>query len=121
MIRCLDEIAEQIRRTKGVSVSDAQIEAVLRSEAINLDERIKEIIHTAAQNYVFQLLSAIRQSGLDWGAMPTVFLGGGASLLKRHVPPRVALCRPFILDDVSLNAKGYERLCAGMSEGSGNG
>ena len=121
MLRCLDEIAEQIRRTMGVSMSDTQIEAVLRSEATGVNDKAREIIHAIAEQYVLQLLSAIRQSGLDYGAMPTVFLGGGASLLKRHVPQRVALCRPFILDDVSLNAKGYERLCAGMSGESGNG
>jgi len=27
----------------------------------------------------------------------------------------VALCRPFLLDDLSLNAKGYERLCGRIS------
>jgi len=43
--------------------------------------------------------------------MPNILiLGGGAALLKRHLPPTSALCRPFILDDVCLNAKGYERL-----------
>ena len=53
--------------------------------------------------------------------MPTIFLGGGASLLKRRVPPTDALCRPFILDDVSLNAKGYERLVGQLSGSAADG
>ena len=57
-----------------------------------------------------RLLSAITESGLDARAMPAIFLGGGAALLKRHVAPSAGLCRPIILDDVCLNAKGYERL-----------
>ncbi len=121
MLRCLDEIAEQVRRVLGISLSSVQIDSALRSDVSNLDSRAKEIIHATAEQYVFQLLSAIRQSGLDYGAMPTVFLGGGASLLKRHVPQRVALCRPFILDDVSLNAKGYERLCQRLLERNKSG
>jgi plasmid segregation protein ParM len=53
--------------------------------------------------------------------MPTIFLGGGAALLKRHLPASAGLCRPFILDDVSLNAKGFERLCGQMSSREKNG
>ena len=48
--------------------------------------------------------------------MPTVFLGGGAALMKRHSGAVEGLFRPFILDDVCLNARGYERLAAQMSQ-----
>ena len=37
--------------------------------------------------------------------------------LKRHVSATEGLCRPLLLDDVSLNAKGYERLTARMLGG----
>ena len=43
-----------------------------------------------------------------------------AALMKRHVAPTAGLCRPIILDDVCLNAKGYERLAAGVLRGNGN-
>ena len=65
--------------------------------------------------------ATIAESGLDTRAMPAVFLGGGAALLKRHVSASDGLCRPFILDDVCLNAKGYEHLVGLMSRGVGNG
>lgn len=110
MIRCLDETAEQIRRALGLSLTAPQIESVLRGGTASVDARAVEIIHREAGIYVRRVLSAISESGLDPRAMPTVFLGGGAALLKRHLPPTAALCRPMILDDVSLNAKGYERL-----------
>lgn len=93
MIRCIDEISEQVRRTLGVSMTAAQIECVL---------------------YVQNLLSAITECGLDTRAIPAIFMGGGAALLKRHISPTNGLCRPVILDDVSLNAKGYERLVRQM-------
>ena len=85
MIRCLDEISEQIRRSLGLSMTAAQIESVLRGD-------------------------------LDVRAMPAVFLGGGATLLKHHASAADGLCRPIILDDVCLNAKGYERLTERMSK-----
>ena len=110
MIRCLDEISEQIRRSLDLSMTAAQIESVLRSDTSHVNEDAKKIIHLEAERYTKRLLSAIAESGLDVRAMPAVFLGGGAALLKRHVSAADGLCRPVILDDVSLNAKGYEWL-----------
>ena len=110
MIRCLDEIAEQIRRSLGLSMTAAQIESVLCGETNSVDNSAKSIIHREAQSYTRRLLSAISESGLDARAMPAIFLGGGAALMKRHVRASDGLCRPLILDDVCLNAKGYERL-----------
>ena len=110
MIRCLDEISEQIRRSLDLSMTAAQIESVLRSDTSHVNEDAKKIIHLEAERYTKRLLSAIAESGLDVRAMPAVFLGGGAALLKRHVSAADGLCRPVILDDISLNAKGYEWL-----------
>ena len=116
MIRCVDEISEQIRRSLGLSMTAAQIESVLRADASRMDEDAKKIIHQEAERYTKRLLSAIAESGLDVRAMPAVFLGGGAALLKQYVSAADGLCRPIILDDVSLNAKGYERLTEQMAQ-----
>jgi len=119
MIRCLDEISEQIRRTLGLSMTAAQIESALRGEVSSMDDKAKQIIHREAGAYTRRLLSAIAESGLDARAMPAIFLGGGAALLKRHVSATDGLSRPLILDDVCLNAKGYERLVEQISAGNG--
>ncbi|WP_325213480.1 ParM/StbA family protein [Oscillibacter sp.] len=121
MIRCLDEIAEQVRRKLGLSMTAAQIESVLCGAANSVDNNAKQIIHREADSYVRRLLSAITESGLDARAMPAVFLGGGAALLKRRVRATEGLCCPVILDDVCLNAKGYERLVGQLSRGVGAG
>ena len=121
MIRCLDEIAEQVRRSLGLSMTAAQIESVLRNDASSVDGRAREIIQREADAYAHRLLSAITESGLDIRAMPAVFLGGGAALLKRRVRATEGLCRPVILDDVCLNAKGYERLAGLLPRGAGHG
>ena len=117
MIRCIDGISEQVRRMFGGSMTDAQIESVLRGDAGSMDERLRAVIHAQADKYVRGLLSAITESGLDTRAMPAIFLGGGAALMKRRISATEGLCRPFILDDVCLNAKGYERLVGQMSGG----
>ena len=115
-MHCLDEIGEQIRRTLGLSMTAAQMESVLRGDAVHVNEDARKIIDRQADAYVHRLLSAITESGLDTRAMPAVFLGGGAALLKRNVSAADGLCRPVILDDVSLNAKGYERLAERLTK-----
>ena len=107
-----------VRRVLGLSLTTAQIECVLRGDASSLPDEAKGIIHAQADLYVQNLLSTITECGLDTRAMPTIFIGGGAALMKRRVSATNGLCRPVILDDVSLNAKGYERLVRQMS-GSG--
>ena len=121
MIRCLDEISEQIRRSLGLSMTAVQIESVLCGDANSVDDNAKTIIHREAGAYARRLLSAVAESGLDVRAMPTIFLGGGAALMKRHVNATDGLCRPLILDDVCLNAKGYERLVEQISARVSNG
>ncbi len=116
LIVCLNGIMEQARRQLGISPTAAQIESVLRGENPSLPQRLKELIHTEARAYVQNLLSAIMESGLDVRAMPTVFMGGGASLLKRYAPTAGELCRAVILDDLCLNAKGYEALQRQLNE-----
>lgn len=121
MIRCLDEISEQIRRSLGLSMTAAQIESVLRGGVSSVEENARQIIHREAGAYVRRLLSAIAESGLDARAMPAIFLGGGAALLKRHVTAADGLCRPFILNDVCMNAKGFEHLAGQLLRGMGGG
>ena len=120
MIRCLDEAGEQVRRRLGLSLTAAQIESVLRDEPCGVDDRAKEIVQAEGRRYAQRLLSAIAESGLDTRAIPAIFMGGGAAIMKRHVPPQDGLCRAVILDDVCANAKGYERLAGQLSRSDGH-
>ncbi len=120
MIRCLDEIGEQIRRRMGLSLTAAQIETVLRDESCGVGEGAKEIVKIEGRRYAQRLLSAIAESGLDTRAMPVIFMGGGAAVMKRHVTPQDGLCRVIPLEDVCANAKGYERLAGQLSRGDGH-
>lgn len=44
MIRCLDEIGEQIRRTLGLSMTAAQMESVLRGDAVHINEDARKLL-----------------------------------------------------------------------------
>ena len=121
MIRCMDEISEQVRRSVGLSVTAAQIESVLKGESCAMNEKARTVIKAEGEKYTERLLSAISESGFDTAAMPIIFMGGGAGLMKNHVAPSFALYRPIIIEDVKVNAKGYERVSGAFEEGFKDG
>lgn len=115
VIRCIDEIMEQVRRNTGLSVTDMQIERVLNGQACSLEPAVKGVILQCGREYTERILSAVTEAGFDMKAVPSVVMGGGASIVKRHVRPQDGLCRQIYLEDVHANAAGYERLAGQMS------
>lgn len=114
IIRCMDEIMEQVRRNTGLSVTDIQVERVLNGQSCSLADPAKAIIQRHGRLYTERILSAITEAGFDLKAIPSVIMGGGAAILKRHVTPQDGLCRQIFLTDVHANAAGYERLVGQM-------
>ena len=117
VLRLLDEIEEQVRRDTNLSLTSVQIESVLRGEPCGIRDEVREIINTQAEKYVRRIVSAMMQSGLDVRTIPTIFLGGGAGLIKRYAHAAGEMRTPVILDDVSLNAKAYELLAERSARG----
>ena len=46
---------------------------------------------------------------------PAVLLGGGASVVSRHLSPKDALCKTIFLLDDKVNAVGFERALTAVS------
>ena len=121
MIRCIDEVKEQIRRDVGLSVTDAQVERVLAGKPCSMDEDARGIIQKQGRLYTERLLSAAMEAGFDLKAIPVVMLGGGAAVVKRNVAPQDGLCRVFALLDDRVNAEGFERILGRLSGGVDKG
>lgn len=115
MIRCMDAVREQVRRNTGLSITDAQIEQVLAGKPCGLNESVQQIIHCQGKSYTEQLFSAAMESGFDLQAMPVLLMGGGTSVVMRHLAPELGLCRAIPLTDDKVNAIGYERILGQMS------
>lgn len=110
VIRCYDEILEQVRRDTGLSVTEIQVERVLHGSPCSIDGEAKRIICDYGRQYVRRIMSAIMEAGFDLQALPSVFLGGGAGLFQKYIEPQDRLCHVTALTDVGLNAAGYEYL-----------
>ena len=91
MIRCVDDIREQVRRETGLSLTDAQIENMLAGQPCTVSDTVRDIVNKQGRKYTEHLLSATMEAGFDLHAIPAVLLGGGASVVSRHLSPKDAL------------------------------
>lgn len=107
MIRCINDISEQLRRTIGVSVTDSQIEDVLIHGGSNLPVTANRIVLEYGKLYAERIISTLLENGLDVEAVPVIFSGGGASLIQNFIP-ETRFCNPEFITDLHANAKGYE-------------
>ena len=114
MIRCIDEVRERVRQNTGLSLTDAQIEQVLAGRPCSLEETVRSLIREQGRLYTERLLSAVLEAGFDYHALPVVMMGGGASVVSRHIRPSDGLCRTVTLLDDRVNAQGYERAVAAL-------
>ena len=114
VIRCMDEILEQVRRNTGLSVTETQIERVLNGKPCSMPAEVVSLIEKQGRLYIEKMLSAITEAGFDLRAVPSVFMGGGAAIFQHRVSTQDCLCRPIYLTDVHANAAGYERIVGQM-------
>ena len=91
MIRCVDDIREQVRRETGLSLTDAQIENMLAGHPCTVSDTVRDIVNKQGRKYTEHLLSATMEAGFDLHAIPAVLLGGGASVVSRHLSPKDGL------------------------------
>ena len=115
MIRCVDDIREQVRRETGLSLTDAQIENMLAGQPCTVSDTVRDIVNRQGRKYTEHLLSATMEAGFDLHAIPAVLLGGGASVVSRHLSPKDGLCKTIFLLDDKVNAGGFERALAAVS------
>ena len=75
---------------------------------------MRSLIREQGRLYTKRLLSAVLEAAFDYHALPVVMMGGGASVLSRHIRPSDGLCRTVTLLDDRVNAQGYERAVAAL-------
>ena len=70
MIRCMDEIQEQVRRDTGLSVTDAQVERILAGKPCSMDKDARRLIQNQGRLYTERLISAAMEAGLIFELYP---------------------------------------------------
>jgi plasmid segregation protein ParM len=109
IIRMMDRILEDVRSQTGLSITAAQIERVMKNQPCIIDEKAKEIIERQGEIYIDRLLRTLVESGFDITAIPTIYMGGGATLVERNIDFS-QYAKTVFVKDIKANATAYERL-----------
>lgn len=88
MIRCMDEIQEQVRRDTGLSVTDAQVERILAGKPCSMDEEARKLIQRQGRLYTERLISAAMEAGFD-------LLNCGEGMRTYHMAVLSSPCSDF--------------------------
>lgn len=77
---------------------------------IRTRHRVIALAEREAQEFINDLLSGLRERMLELKSGKVIFLGGGATLLRRQIEASGKIGQAIFVEDIDANAKGYEYL-----------
>ena len=94
-----------------VLLEETDVDAILLQEQGNsYGEEVAALVEYQAQEFVNDMLGALRERQLDLRTGRVIFVGGGACLLRRLIEVSGRVAHPIFVEDVNANAKGFEYL-----------
>ena len=108
-ITCMNEINEALRQNLGQDADETTIKEVMIYGTSDIPSEYLDIIKTGLTSYATNLMDQIRALNFNSDLTQFVFIGGGATIMK-HFLSEADKRNALILDDVFINAKGYEDL-----------
>lgn len=110
VIMLYNKIIAKVRAEQDLLLAEDVIDAILLNQPSHGLEAAKPVVKRMANEFVADLLSAMRERQLELKAGPVVFVGGGSILLRKEIETSGKVARPMFVDDIRANAKGYELL-----------
>ena len=108
--RLFNEISGTLSGDLGVRAEQDQIEATLRGEDTLFDGNAVRLMGTTAERFAVRLLRDLSERDIDLRTTPSVFIGGGALLLRRFLETSPMVKAPMFIEEVNANALGYQLL-----------
>ena len=110
VIMLYNNIISKVRAAQDILLSEEEIDAILLGQSVQGVQEVVPVVERCAQEFVSDLLSALRERQLELRTAPVVFVGGGSILLKRHIEKSGKVAHPLFVEDIRANVKGYETL-----------
>jgi plasmid segregation protein ParM len=105
-----NKVKSRVSAELDLLLEESEIDAILTGRTENVHPRVVELVERQAQEFINDLLSTLRERGLELKSGKVVFVGGGSILLRRQIEASGKVGTAIFVEDICANAKGYEYL-----------
>lgn len=111
-----NRIISTVNADLDILLDESDIDMILTGEQQSYTEPVCRIAREQAQLFVDDLFGKLRERMIDLRSGKTIFVGGGAILLKEQIENSNKVGTAIFLDNIAANSRGYELLyqAAGM-------
>ena len=117
VITMYNQIISSVNSEYDMLLEDTDIDSILAGNTQYYDDSVIRMTESMVQDFVTDLLNSIRERGIDTKISYTVFIGGGAVLLKQFLEKSDRLGKYLFIEDLKANAKGYDLLYRAYENG----
>lgn len=110
VITLYNQVKSKVNAELDILLDESEIDAVLMGRKGHVSTEVAAMVERQAQEFVNDLFSTLRERGLELKSGVTVFVGGGAILLRRQIEASGKVGNPMFLEDIRANAKGFDLL-----------
>lgn len=110
VITMYNQVISGVNSEYDILLEECDVDSILKGNTEFYEPVVVKMTEGIAQDFVTDFLSSIRERGIDTRSTYTVFIGGGAALLKKLIEKSDRLGRYMFIEDICANAKGYDKL-----------
>ena len=117
VITMYNQIISSVNSEYDMLLEDADIDSIVEGNTRYYEDSVVRMTENMVQDFVTDLLNSIRERGIDTKSSYTVFIGGGAVLLKHFLEKSDRLGKYLFIEDLKANARGYDLLYRAYENG----
>lgn len=110
VILLYNRICAKANAELDILLEESEIDRILCGEDQDAAPEVIALAEREAQEFINDLLSGLRERMLELKSGKVIFLGGGATLLRRQIEASGKIGQAIFVEDINANAKGYEYL-----------
>lgn len=110
VILLYNRIESKVRAEQDILLTEREIDAILLGTEVQVPFGVAAVVERLAQEFIADLLSALRERQLELKSGPVIFVGGGSILLRKQIQKSGKVSNPLFVEDICANARGYEVL-----------
>lgn len=107
IITLFREINDAVMQTGAGQVPESVLQDFIAGRKVVIPEKVQSIIASKLKEFAGETEGVLSESGFDLAYCNVLYIGGGATIMRRFGEARDNVA---YLEDVRLNAKGYELL-----------